>query len=90
MRRCTLCLPQAGYHEAMPLEGPELRLLPLLVRSRLAQSLTLGACSVARDPGNAAYLMQTQRPGWTCMRLLAPGRLMGDAQMVELLTKGIV
>lgn len=84
----------------MPLEASELLLLPLLVRGRLAQSLTLGAAAVARDPGNARYLLQTQRPGWTAMRLLlllAPavpatgpaGAARGDGEVAAALARHI-
>ncbi len=61
LRRSSL--PQAGYLSHVPLSGAELSLLPLLLRARLAQSLTMGAASVAADPGNAEYLLATQRWG---------------------------
>lgn len=79
----------AGYQSRVPLTGAELSLLPLLLRSRLAQSLTLGAASVAADPGNAEYLLATQRPGWVAMRLLQPGRLMVDEEVVQRLVGGL-
>ncbi len=61
VRRCVI--PQCGYQREAPLTPRELAVLPLLLRGRLAQSLTLGAASVAADPGNADYLLATQRYG---------------------------
>ncbi|KAG2492177.1 hypothetical protein HYH03_009426 [Edaphochlamys debaryana] len=72
----------SGYLSLVPLSPPELALLPLLLRGRLAQSLALGAASVEVDPGNAGYLLATQRPGWRLIRLLAPGRVAGEEQLL--------
>ncbi|PAA51274.1 hypothetical protein BOX15_Mlig030284g1 [Macrostomum lignano] len=47
-----------GYTSEFKLAACELRHLPLLVATRFAQSLTLGAYSYARDPGND-YLLTT-------------------------------
>lgn len=44
----------------------------MLIRGRIAQSLTLGAYSAQQAPGNAAYVLITQQPGWATMRWLCP------------------
>ncbi|KAI8466572.1 MAG: kinase-like domain-containing protein [Monoraphidium minutum] len=63
----------AGYLSAGgPLTPAERALLPALVGGRVGASLTNGARAAAANPGNSAYLLATQRPGW---RLL--GRLQG-------------
>ncbi|KXZ54456.1 hypothetical protein GPECTOR_4g1007 [Gonium pectorale] len=80
-------MPRAGYQEVVPLGADELALLPLLLRGRLAQSLAMGAASVAADPGNAAYLMQTQRPGWRVIRLLTPGSVLPEEGLLQLLVE---
>ncbi|EFJ41511.1 hypothetical protein VOLCADRAFT_98508 [Volvox carteri f. nagariensis] len=74
-----------GYQRLVPLLPVELEVLPLLLRGRLAQSLALGAVSVVADPGNAQYLLATQRPGWRVIRLLAPGSVMTDKEMLQLM-----
>ncbi len=51
-----------GFTSVLPLTAAEWRVLPTLVGSRLAMSLTLGAFSAARDPTNE-YLKLTLRPG---------------------------
>ncbi|PNH04786.1 Hydroxylysine kinase [Tetrabaena socialis] len=77
-------LAAASYvMRVVPLSGEEVGLLPLLLRGRLAQSLTLGAASVLADPGNAAYLLTTQKPGWRLMRLLTPDCLMTESELLE-------
>ncbi|GLI64127.1 hypothetical protein VaNZ11_007305 [Volvox africanus] len=72
-----------GYQRVVPLRPEELQVIPLLMRGRLAQSLALGAVSVVADPGNAAYLLATQRPGWRVIRLLVPGSVMTDEEMLR-------
>ncbi|GIL45555.1 hypothetical protein Vafri_2761 [Volvox africanus] len=72
-----------GYQRVVPLRPEELQVIPLLLRGRLAQSLALGAASVVADPGNAAYLLATQRPGWRMIRLLVPGSVMTDEEMLQ-------
>ncbi|GIL72079.1 hypothetical protein Vretimale_515 [Volvox reticuliferus] len=72
-----------GYQRVVPLRPEELEMIPLLLRGRLAQSLALGAASVVADPGNAAYLLATQRPGWRVIRLLVPGSVMTDEEMLR-------
>lgn len=73
------CHMQAGYESVTPLTPPEHAAVPLLLRARIALSLASGAASVAADPGNAAYLLQTQKPGWMllgCMEACRDGQLM--------------
>ena len=61
----------AGYLEAGgPLGADEADALPALVGARIAQSLTNGAFAAAQAPGNSAYLLITQRPGWRVLRRL--------------------
>lgn len=61
---------QAGFQEARPLSGNELTALPLLVAARLSLSLTKGAAGALADPGNADYLLKTQRHGWSVLDAL--------------------
>ena len=50
-----------------PLTDAEWRVLPVLVAGRIAVSLTVGAYSSAKDPGNE-YLKLTQIPGWKALQ----------------------
>ncbi|GLC45271.1 hypothetical protein PLESTB_000718200 [Pleodorina starrii] len=72
-----------GFQRVVRLRAGELRVVPLLLRGRLAQSLALGAASVLSDPTNAEYLLATQRPGWRVIRLLTHGSVMTDEEMVQ-------
>ncbi|KNC51207.1 uncharacterized protein AMSG_11990 [Thecamonas trahens ATCC 50062] len=62
-----------GYADAVadsaPITDLERSLLFTLVRSRLAQSVTMSAYSFSKDPTNE-YLLVTARPGWNTLRLL--------------------
>ena len=59
-----------GYERELALLPAERRALRALVMGRLAQSLSLGALAAAKEPGNAAYLLGTQKNGWRLLRLL--------------------
>ena len=59
-----------GYERQLPLLPAERGALRALVMGRLAQSLSLGALAAAKEPGNAAYLLGTQKNGWRLLRLL--------------------
>ena len=59
-----------GYELQLPLLPAERGALRALVMGRLAQSLSLGALAAAKEPDNAAYLLGTQRNGWSLLRLL--------------------
>ena len=48
-----------GFEEVRPLTAPERRLLPSLVRARLAQRLILNSWLAAADPANAAYTLRS-------------------------------
>lgn len=52
-----------GFTERWPLSDPELALLPDLIRTRLATSVSIAAHQSARDPDNA-YLSVSQDPAW--------------------------
>lgn len=60
-----------GFCAAYSLTDLELSLLPLLVRCRLALSVTYGAYSIQQDPGNAEYLSLHAQPAWAALGLLA-------------------
>eukprot|EP00198_Chlamydomonas_reinhardtii_P009899 XP_001699236.1 predicted protein [Chlamydomonas reinhardtii] len=77
----------AGYNRHVVLQPSELSALPLLLRARLAQTLALGAASVVADPGNAPYLLMTQGPGWRVIRLLQPGALMSQSELLGALLR---
>ena len=68
---------QAGFQEARPLSRDELTALPLLVAARLSLSLAKGAASALTDPGNADYLLKTQRHGWSVLDALRGRELLG-------------
>ncbi|MFN4191996.1 MAG: phosphotransferase [Tabrizicola sp.] len=63
----ALLLPLTrAYHQANPLTGQELRLLPDLITARLVTTLTITAWRAARYPENAAYILRnapTSRAG---------------------------
>ena len=61
----------AGYHEAAPLTGEELALLPDLVRTRLAMSVAMAALQRAEQPGNE-YLLISQRGVTALLDRLGP------------------
>ena len=58
-----------GYHSVHPLTEFEIRSLPLLVACRLACSVTLGAYSHSKDPGNE-YLLLHSRPAWRALEIV--------------------
>jgi hypothetical protein len=63
--------PQEGYLAAGgQLDAGERELLPALAGARVALSVTMGAAAAEAAPSNAAYVMQTQRPGWRLLALL--------------------
>jgi Ser/Thr protein kinase RdoA (MazF antagonist) len=59
----------AGFESACSLLPAERAALPALVRARLALSLANGAATAQQHPENAAYLLQTQRPGWRLLEM---------------------
>lgn len=53
-----------GFRSVLELSEAELRLLPILIMTRYAQSLTIGAYNYyVLDPNNT-YLLTTARNGW--------------------------
>ncbi|CAM9893059.1 unnamed protein product, partial [Phaeothamnion confervicola] len=58
-----------GFQSVFPLAPAETKYLRTLVACRLAVSVTLGAYSSRRDPGNA-YLLLHQAPAWEALELL--------------------
>ena len=58
-----------GYNAALPLNATELKCLRILVAARLAQSVTLGAFSLSKDPENE-YLKLHAVPGKKALELL--------------------
>ncbi|HYY11712.1 MAG TPA: phosphotransferase, partial [Kineosporiaceae bacterium] len=61
----------AGYSAVAPLRPAELALLPDLVRTRLALSMTMAGWQSSRDPGNA-YLLVSQAAVRAALRSLRP------------------
>lgn len=59
----------AGFCTSQTLTATEIEVLPTLIACRLAMSTTLGAFSIAQDPGNE-YLKLHSEPGWIALRLL--------------------
>ncbi|XP_074645219.1 hydroxylysine kinase-like [Tubulanus polymorphus] len=64
---CAQCL--AGYLSQVHLNDLEMSMIPLLVASRYAQSLTLGAYTHSLDTSND-YVLATSRRGWDMLRKL--------------------
>ncbi len=65
----------AGYSEYRQLTDVETKLLPSVVRARLAQSLTLGWYTHQKNVGNSdgqleSYVLNTQRHGWKLLERL--------------------
>ena len=58
-----------AYDAQLPLREEEWRVLPTLIASRIAMSLTIGAFSSSKDPDNE-YLKLTLRPGWEALKQL--------------------
>lgn len=60
-----------GYLSAGgPLTDGEAEVLPALAAARIAQSLINGAAAASAAPENSAYLLTTQRTGWSALRAL--------------------
>ncbi|MFO7683285.1 MAG: aminotransferase class III-fold pyridoxal phosphate-dependent enzyme, partial [Chloroflexota bacterium] len=59
----------AGYHAALPLTDLELELLDLLIRARLATSVTMSAYQQTLHPDDP-YLVVSQQPAWALLRKL--------------------
>ena len=57
----------SGYTKHRALKRVEFESLPLLVCSRLCQSLVLGAHAYSQQPGNE-YLLTTSKRGWPLLR----------------------
>ncbi|UST55970.1 phosphotransferase (plasmid) [Comamonadaceae bacterium OTU4NAUVB1] len=72
----TLARFTADYHAVSPLSGAELRVLPGLVRARLAMVVAIGGWRAARQPGNADYLLRNNAVSWA--RLAACADLTAD------------
>jgi 4-aminobutyrate aminotransferase-like enzyme/murein DD-endopeptidase MepM/ murein hydrolase activator NlpD len=60
----------AGFHGSSPLEARELALLPVLVRTRLAVSVTNAALQREVSPGNG-YLQVSETAAWRLLEHLA-------------------
>ncbi len=59
----------AGFDAELPLSDVEKSVLPTLIASRVAVSLTVGAYSCSLDPTNE-YLQLTAIPGWRALQAL--------------------
>lgn len=59
----------AGYVQEFELTKEEKEMLHTLVCSRMVQSVTMGAYSYSKDPGNE-YLLITAKTGWELLELL--------------------
>ena len=57
-----------GYESICPLKDEEKDLIPILVASRLTQSLVIGAYSYSQTPEE--YLLKTAKNGWEILTLL--------------------
>ncbi len=60
----------AGYHEALPLEEAEIRLVPDLIAARLCVSVTLSAHERRRDPDND-YVAVSEASAWRLLERLS-------------------
>lgn len=72
----------AGYTSASPLSEEERGVLVVLVAGRLATSVTMGAYSLSKDPGNE-YLKLHAEPGWGALELVLaadPAAFMGRCE----------
>lgn len=60
-----------GFLSARPLLEPELAVLPVLVRARLAMSIIVAEWRSARFPENRAYIMRNHAAAWAGLRNIA-------------------
>ncbi|MBK8989464.1 MAG: phosphotransferase [Chloroflexi bacterium] len=61
----------AGYHAALPLTDLELELLDLLIRARLATSVTLSTYQQTLHPDDPIWSSASSRPGRCCANWMA-------------------
>jgi 4-aminobutyrate aminotransferase-like enzyme/Ser/Thr protein kinase RdoA (MazF antagonist) len=59
-----------GYQDVTPLEPEELRLLPALLATRLAATVTITAWRLTRFPENADYIAGWDDDAWPLLQLL--------------------
>jgi 4-aminobutyrate aminotransferase-like enzyme/Ser/Thr protein kinase RdoA (MazF antagonist) len=59
-----------GYQDVTPLEPDELRLLPALLATRLAATVTITAWRLTRFPENADYIAGWDDDAWPLLQLL--------------------
>ena len=78
----TLARFAADYHAVSPLTGAEMRVLPGLVRARLAMVVAISGWRAARQPGNADYLLRNNAVSWA--RLAACADLTPDRVAVAI------
>ena len=67
-----------AYHAVLPLTGPEARLFPGLVATRMLTTLAIAAARAARYPDNAAYILRNvpaARDGLLALATLSPATL---------------
>jgi len=74
-----------GYQNVFPLEKKDLKLLPQLIKTRLATSLTMAANSVIEKPDNQ-YSQITAKPAWELLEQLIQ---MTEEKILEELMKSI-
>ncbi|WP_313531301.1 phosphotransferase enzyme family protein [Shinella sp.] len=60
-----------GFLSARPLLAPEVELLPLLMRCRLAMSIIIAEWRSARFPENRAYIMRNHATAWRGLQNIA-------------------
>ncbi len=63
------CAVVAGYHEALPLEEHEIALLPALIGTRLATSVTTSAMRTQAGRGDG-YATVSEAPAWDALERL--------------------
>jgi Ser/Thr protein kinase RdoA (MazF antagonist) len=61
-----------GYNAIAPLSEPEQTILPGLIKTRLAMTLTIAAWRARQTPRNSAYLLRFCPPARACLETLAP------------------
>lgn len=66
----------AAFHAVLPLSPLEIELLPVMLATRLAMTISISSWRARRHPDNAAYIQRNQAAAWSGLerlRHLAPG-----------------
>ncbi len=78
----AICLTAAGYHEVLPLDEADRKLLPLLVLARFLASVCHAAERASREPDNS-YAQVSADPAWQGLRFMISANMQQISERLD-------